>query len=203
MVSPTPTVLISLIEAVKNPTSPGPKTSLIIILGVWTPTSMTSYFALEFINSIMSPFLTVPFITRIEGITPLYGSYIESKTNAWRGAFASPFGAGISVTIRSKISIIPTPSLADAKTASCAGIPIISSISSLTFVGSALGRSILFITGMISKSLSIAKYTLASVWASMPWAASTTKTAPSHAASDLETSYVKSTCPGVSMRWKI
>lgn len=33
----------------------------------------------------------------------------------------------------------------------------------------------------------------------MPWAASTRSTVPSQAASDRETSYVKSTCPGVSI----
>ena len=57
------------------------------------------------------------------------------------------------------------------------------------------------ITGRISKSFSSAKYTLARVWASIPCAASTTSKAPSHAARDLETSYIKSTCPGVSIRF--
>ena len=33
----------------------------------------------------------------------------------------------------------------------------------------------------------------------MPWAASTSSTAPSQAASERETSYVKSTWPGVSI----
>ena len=55
-------------------------------------------------------------------------------------------------------------------------------------------------TETISRSFSIARYALASVCASIPWAASTTRTAPSHACSERETSYVKSTCPGVSMR---
>ena len=48
-------------------------------------------------------------------------------------------------------------------TASDASIPITSSISLLTFSGSALGKSILFNTGIISKLLSNAKYTFASV----------------------------------------
>ena len=51
-----------------------------------------------------------------------------------------------------------------------------------------------------SSSFSIARYAFASVCASMPWAASTTSSAPSQAWSDRDTSYVKSTCPGVSMR---
>src|SRR5262249_2084911 len=47
----------------------------------------------------------------------------------------------------------------------------------------------------------IARYAFATVWASTPCAASTTSSAPSHACSERETSYVKSTCPGVSMRF--
>ena len=35
----------------------------------------------------------------------------------------------------------------------------------------------------------------------MPWAASTTRIAPSQAASERDTSYAKSTCPGVSIRF--
>ena len=66
--------------------------------------------------------------------------------------------------------------------------PKVSNNSFSTFGISALGRSILLITGIISKLLSNAKYTLASVWASIPWVASTTKIAPSHAAKDLDTS---------------
>ena len=44
------------------------------------------------------------------------------------------------------------------------------------------------ILGMISKLLSNAKYTLASVWASTPWLLSTTNIAPSQAAKLLDTS---------------
>ena len=66
--------------------------------------------------------------------------------------------------------------------------PIISSISFFTSSGLAFGRSTLLITGIISRSLSNAKYTFASVCASTPWDASTTKIAPSHAAKLLDTS---------------
>ena len=66
--------------------------------------------------------------------------------------------------------------------------------------GSACGRSILFTTGTISSPFSIARYAFASVCASIPCAASTTSSAPSHAWSERETSYVKSTWPGVSIR---
>ena len=99
-----------------------------------------------------------------------------------------PVGAGKSVTILSNTSSTLRPVLAEIHGASCAGIPIISSISSLTSCGLALGKSILFITGKISKLLSIAKYTFAKVWASTPWLLSTTKIAPSHAAKLRETS---------------
>ena len=66
--------------------------------------------------------------------------------------------------------------------------------------GSPAGRSILFTTGTISRSFSIARYAFASVCAWIPCAASTRRSAPSHAWSERETSYVKSTCPGVSIR---
>ena len=57
--------------------------------------------------------------------------------------------------------------------------------------------------GTIVRSLWIARYAFASVWASTPCVASTTRTAPSHAARERDTSYVKSTCPGVSMRFSV
>jgi hypothetical protein len=68
-------------------------------------------------------------------------------------------------------------------------------------VGLAPGRSILLTIGMISSPASIARNRFDSVCAWIPWLESTTSTAPSHAASERETSYVKSTCPGVSIRF--
>src|SRR5206468_3302260 len=56
-------------------------------------------------------------------------------------------------------------------------------------------------TGMISSLFSTARYAFASVCASTPCDASTSRSAPSHAASDRVTSYEKSTCPGVSIRF--
>ena len=47
------------------------------------------------------------------------------------------------------------------------------------------------------------KVSIASVCASTPCDASTTSSAPSHADSDRETSYEKSTCPGVSIRLRM
>ena len=66
---------------------------------------------------------------------------------------------------------------------------------------SALGRSILLITGITSSPWLIARYAFANVCASTPCEASTTSSAPSHEASERETSYEKSTCPGVSIRF--
>ena len=71
------------------------------------------------------------------------------------------------------------------------------------FKGFAEGRSTLFKTGIISKSFSNAKYRLEIVCAWMLWAASTTNKAPSQAAIERETSYEKSTWPGVSIKFKI
>ena len=53
---------------------------------------------------------------------------------------------------------------------------------------SALGRSILLMTGMISRLCSIAMYMLASVCASTPWLASISRTAPSQAEIERDTS---------------
>ena len=56
-------------------------------------------------------------------------------------------------------------------------------------------------TGMMTRFWAMARWALASVWASMPCVASTTRMAPSQAWSDRLTSYVKSTWPGVSIRF--
>ena len=71
---------------------------------------------------------------------------------------------------------------------SSADRPSTSSTSWARRSGSAAGRSILFTTGMISRSASTALYRFATVWASTPCVASTTSTAASHAASDRLTS---------------
>ena len=79
-----------------------------------------------------------------------------SNINAFKGALLSPLGAGILLTICSKTSSIFNPFFAEISGASCASIPITSSISSITLCGSALGKSILLITGITSKSWSSA-----------------------------------------------
>ena len=83
---------------------------------------------------------------------------------------------------------MPMPALAEARIAPEASRPMTSSISFFTRSGSALGRSILLSTGTMARSPSSARYTLARVCASTPWLASTTKSAPSHAASERLTS---------------
>ena len=72
-----------------------------------------------------------------------------------------------------------------------------------TFSTSAAGKSTLLITGMIVKSCSKAKYTFASVCACIPCVASTTSTAVSTACKLRDTSYEKSTCPGVSIKFSV
>ena len=77
---------------------------------------------------------------------------------------------------------------ADGAARADASSPTACSIISLVRSMSALGRSILLMTGMISSPLLMAMYALASVCASTPCDASTTSSAPSHEASERETS---------------
>ena len=81
---------------------------------------------------------------------------MESKISAFSGASGSPVGAGMSVTIRSSTSLMPTPSLADTRGASMQGRPMMSSTSLAAVSGSALGRSILFRIGTTSRLWSMA-----------------------------------------------
>ncbi len=104
------------------------------------------------------------------------------------GASGSPTGAGTRSTMRSSSSRTPAPVLPEVRSTSSGSQPTRPAISSAYFSGWAAGRSILLSTGMISRSLPIAMYRLASVCASMPCAASTSSTAPSQAASERDTS---------------
>ena len=141
----------------------------------------------------MSPTFNLPSTILVWITTPLYESNTLSKISPLRLEFISPFGHGIlSITASSNLSI-PKPVFALVKIISSSLNPSTSLSSFFTLSTSALGKSILFITGIIVKSFSKAKYTFASVCASIPCAASTTKIAPSQAAKLLDTSYVKST----------
>ena len=72
------------------------------------------------------------------------------------GAAGSPFGGGTLAITASRMSSMPIPFLAEARTASVASMPMMSSISSMTRSGSADGRSILFSTGTTSTPCSMA-----------------------------------------------
>ena len=106
-----------------------------------------------------------------------------------RGAASGrPWGAGRSRTIRSSSSGTPSPVLPETFSTSSGSTPMRLASSSAYFSGWAAGRSILFSTGMMVRSFSMARYRFARVWASIPWAASTSSRAPSQAARERETS---------------
>ena len=108
--------------------------------------------------------------------------------SALSGALSSVTGAGISRTMRSRTSSTFSPVFAETRGAFEQSRPMTSSTSEATLSGSAAGRSILLITGTISRSWSSAKYVFASVCASIPCDASIMSTAPSQAARERETS---------------
>jgi len=125
----------------------------------------------------------------------------DTLTQFRGGASGLPAGGEIRSTMASSTWSTLIPVFAEISTTSAGSPPSSFVTSSAAPSGSAEGRSILFTTGTISSSFSIARYAFASVCASIPCAASTTSTAPSHACSERDTSYVKSTCPGVSIRF--
>ena len=189
--------------AITYPTSPASKLGCAVILarpGRKIPTSFTSYVPWVCISFTGSPALMLPSTTRTYTTTPRYVSNIESKINARNRSSFFPVGAGIRATTASRMSSIPIPFFALALTASSPGIARMSSICFTTVGMSALGRSILLITGIRVSPCLLARCTLATVCASTPWAASTIRSAPSQAARERDTSYAKSTCPGVSIR---
>ena len=96
--------------------------------------------------------------------------------------------AGCGCTTASSTAGTPSPVLAEICRISSRRQPMTETISSARFSGSAPGRSILFSTGMISRSFSRARRVLARVCASTPWVASTTRMAPSQAARLRDTS---------------
>ena len=98
------------------------------------------------------------------------------------------FGRGNMSRICSRISLMPMPVLAEQRIALEVSRPITSSICFLTPSTSAEGRSILLMTGRISRFRSMARWTLARLCAWTPWTASTTRRAPSQAERERETS---------------
>jgi hypothetical protein len=108
--------------------------------------------------------------------------------SARSGPSGSPAGAGTRSTTASSRSPMPMPALAETRRIPSASTPSRSATSCARLSGSAPGRSILLRIGMISSPASIARNRFDSVCAWIPWLASTTSTAPSHAASERETS---------------
>ena len=104
------------------------------------------------------------------------------------GPSGSPEGGGTRAISSSSTSPTPSPVLPLIFRIESAGSPISSLTSPATRSGSAPGRSILFRHGISSSPDSTARYVLATVWASTPWEASTTSSAPSQAARERETS---------------
>ncbi len=96
---------------------------------------------------------------------PLYLSYFASNTRAFNLSFIEPFnvGGGTFSIINSKSSDTPSPVLALIFTIESESIPTKSFISSNVSSTFALGRSILLIAPIISKSFSKAKYVLVTV----------------------------------------
>ena len=87
------------------------------------------------------------------GDDALVGVVVGVEDQALERRFAgSPFGGGTRSTIASRISATPVPSLAEARITSSRGIARTFSSSSMTCSGSAVGRSILLMTGMIVRS---------------------------------------------------
>ena len=159
-----------------------------MLAGRRTPTSSTSVTVLVAIIRTLRPLRTLPSITRMSATTPRYSSKYESKISAFSGASGSPLGAGTRRTTASSASRTPIPDFALVRTASSAGMARPSSISCRTRSGSAAGRSILLMSGMISSPAFMAISAFATVCASTPCAASTTSSTPSQASSERETS---------------
>jgi len=70
MVSPTLVSATVLIDAVRKPISPGPRSAVLVIFGEKTPTWSTWWVEPDDIMRIFWPFLRVPSITRTKIITP-------------------------------------------------------------------------------------------------------------------------------------
>ena len=140
--------------------------------------------------------------TLTEATTPRYESKNESKINAF---VSSVFCAGglTNEGIASNSSLTPSPVFADISNISFSLEPIKLKICFFAESLSASIESILFSTGITSRPASIAAYECANVWACIPCVASTSRIAPSHAIKALETSYEKSTWPGVSIKLRV
>ena len=109
-------------------------------------------------------------------------------TSALSGAAASPAGAGTRSTTTSSNSTTPWPVLPLTRMTSAGSVITACSISAMTNSGRAWARSILLSVGMMVRPASMARKAFATVCACTPWKASASSTAPSHAASERDTS---------------
>ena len=201
MVSPTFTSREVLMPEMIYPTSPVRSSARGIISIFSTPISSASYSLPVLKNFTLSPLRITPFSILKYAMIPRKELNTESKIKACSGASSSPVGCGIRSTTAFNISSTPIPVLPEARIISSCLQPSRSMISSSTSSGMALAISHLFSTGMISRSCSNAMYRFEIVCACTPCEASTMSSAPSQAAMERDTSYEKSTCPGVSIRF--
>ena len=112
---------------------------------------------------------------------PCRGRSASRRSGPAAASSASPLGGGTRATMASSTWSTLVPSLAETRITSSRGMASTFSSSSMTTSGWADGRSILLMTGTITRPWASARWTLASVCASMPCAASTTRIAPSQA----------------------
>ena len=155
-VSPTFTSVAVLMPEMIYPTSPVDSCEEGIMSIFNTPTSSAVYSMPVCTNFTLSPFLITPFSTLQSVMIPRKELKMESKMRACSGAFTSPFGAGMCLTMASSISGTPSPVFPLARMMSSGSHPMRSTISSSTSSGMALGMSILLMTGMISRLWSMA-----------------------------------------------
>ena len=144
IVSPTRTDSTLLIAPATHPTSPAFSSGNNFSLGVFTPTSVTTYSSLLFI------IIIDPDLTQMDATTPLYWSKYESKINAFVPSFKSCGGFILSITAsNNKLTFSPVLPLTGIISSSLKSRTLTNS--AVTFGTSAFGKSILFITGIIVK----------------------------------------------------
>ena len=150
IVSPTRTDSTLLIAPATHPTSPAFSSGNNFSLGVFTPTSVTTYSSLLFIIIIVSPVLIDPDLTQMDATTPLYWSKYESNISAFVPSFKSCGEFILSITA-SNNNLTFSPVLPLTGIISSSLKPRTLTNSAVTFGTSAFGKSILFITGIIVK----------------------------------------------------
>jgi hypothetical protein len=157
-VSPIRASVTVLMPAKMNPTSPTPSSSTGVGLGEKTPTWSTSIVLPGGHQADLHPGLDRAVDDAREDDHAAVGSYHESKISAFSGASGSPLRGRQPVHDRLE-DLVDAGALLGARPGSrgLASRPMMSSIWRLASSGCAPGRSILLMTGMISRSLSTAR----------------------------------------------